>query len=64
MLNFVFFALYLSVGATLLIVCPIMMHPTLPTRRKLILSGMIFLLLVPTGLALYAWLGMPQMAVE
>lgn len=62
MVPFFAFALYLCFGAMTLIVWPLMLHPTLPMRRKLLISSVIFLLLVPVSLILYTWLGMPMMA--
>lgn len=62
MLKFLAFALYLTVGCFLLVTLPIFMHPTLPLRRKLLLAVVSFLVLVPGGLALYAFLGVPPMA--
>lgn len=62
MTKFAAFSLYLCFSVTFLIIFPLMMHPTLPVKRKLLLSGLIFFILVPVGLVLYAWLGVPQMA--
>lgn len=62
MTNFIAFALYLCFSAMVLIVWPIMLHPTLPMRRKIGIIIFTFLVLVPGGLGLYAWLGVPQMA--
>ncbi|MFZ4540465.1 MAG: hypothetical protein ACOYNL_01485, partial [Rickettsiales bacterium] len=64
MMQFAAFAFYLCLSATLLIVAPVMMHPTLPMKRKLLITAFSFLILVPIGLALYAWLGAPTMAVS
>jgi len=64
MIEFILFALYLCVSAALLIIWPVMMHPTLPPKRKLFISIASFVILVPLGLALYAWLGVPQMAIS
>jgi hypothetical protein len=61
MTSFIAFAIYLCVSVTFLVVCPVMMHPTLPRRRKLLISSMGFTVLVPIGLLLYAWLGVPRM---
>ncbi len=41
---------------------PVMLHPTLPAKRKIIISLLAFFILVPGGLLLYAWLGVPTMA--
>ncbi len=62
MLNFVVFALYLCFGVVTLIVWPVMLHPTLPARRKLLINGLFFVIIVPIGLVLYAYLGVPKMA--
>ena len=62
MAKFTIFALYLCIGVTFLIIFPLMMHPTLSGQRKLWWSIAAFLILVPGGLALYAWVGVPQMA--
>ena len=64
MVNFIIFALYLAGGAALLIIWPIMLLPTLSLKRKILLSVLTFVLLVPVGLGLYAWLGVPQLAVQ
>ncbi len=62
MTKFVIFALYLCLSASLLIIWPVMMHPTLPRKRKIIISMLTFFVLVPVGLVLYAILGVPQLA--
>jgi hypothetical protein len=62
MTQFIGFGLYLCLSAMLLIVVPVLMHPTLPLRRKMLLCCIAFFVLVPAGLALYAWLGAPDMA--
>jgi len=62
MTQFVIFALYLCLSVSLLIIWPTFMHPTLSGRSKLLISLVAFLVLVPLALALYAWLGVPQMA--
>ena len=62
MTQFLIFAFYLCVSASLLIVAPVCMHPTLSGKRKLLISGFAFFVLVPVGLVLYAWLGVPSMA--
>ena len=64
MINFIVFALYICVGALLLIIWPIMLHPTLPLKRKIVISLITFFILIPGGLALYAWLGVPQLAAR
>ncbi len=62
MIEFIAFAFYLMLSATLLIVVPVMMVPGMPMRRKWLIAGFAFFVLVPCGCALYAWLGAPQMA--
>lgn len=62
MTQFITFALYLCLGALLLIIAPVMMHPTLPLRRKIAISLVGFMLLVPGGLLLYGIFGAPQLA--
>jgi hypothetical protein len=62
MTKFTLFALYLCLSASLLIIWPLMMHPTLPRKRKIILSLLTFFVLVPIGIVLYAILGVPQLA--
>ena len=64
MVNFILFAAYLCLGATLLVAWPIMIHPTLPPKRKMLLITLAFFLLVPLAILMYMWLGVPQMAVE
>ena len=64
MTQFIIFGFYLIISAVLIVVIPLMMHPTLPAKRKLLICGITFFLLVPGGVALYAWLGAPQMAVS
>lgn len=63
MTNFAVFALYLCFSAMALIVAPVMMVPGMSIKRKLLISGFAFFVLVPFGLFLYSWLGAPQMAV-
>ena len=60
--SFIAFALYLCVSAFLLVAVPLMMHPTLPVRRKLLFCSVVFFLLVPLGLLIYAIIGAPPMA--
>lgn len=64
MTQFIAFAFYLCLSAMLLIVTPVMLHPSLPMKRKLLITAFSFLVLVPIGLALYAYLGVPKMAVS
>lgn len=56
------FGLFILFGVVCLVVWPILLHPTLPFAKKLWLSIAAFVILVPLGVALYAWLGVPQMA--
>jgi hypothetical protein len=62
MTKFAAFAIYLCISVFILIIFPLMMHPTLPVKRKLIISFLAFFVLIPGGLTLYYWLGAPQMA--
>lgn len=62
MSKFMLFALYLCFSAAVLVIWPVMLHPTLPGKRKLAISLFTFCVLVPGGLALYAWLGVPKLA--
>jgi hypothetical protein len=64
MMQFIAFAFYLCLSAMLLVAVPVMMHPTLPMRRKLLIVALAFLILVPGGLALYTCFGAPNMAVS
>jgi len=63
MTQFAAFALFLCISVTLLLVWPIMRHATLDRKPRLLISLVTFVILVPGGLALYGWLGVPQMAV-
>lgn len=56
------FGLFITFGVACLVVWPVLLHPTLPLRKKLWLSIIAFLVLVPLGVGLYAWLGVPEMA--
>jgi len=62
MLEFILFGLFITLGVASLVIWPILLHPTLPPRKKIIASVMAFAILVPLGLLLYAWLGVPAMA--
>lgn len=62
MMQLALFGLFLLAAVVLLVIAPILMHPTLPSRSKWALCGVALLVLVPGGIALYAWLGVPQMA--
>ncbi len=53
---------FLTVLSTVLIV-PVCRHATLPRRKKFVLSLTIFITLVPIGLLVYAWVGIPPMAM-
>jgi hypothetical protein len=64
MSQFIAFALYLMMSATLLVVVPVMMHPTLSMPRKMLIVFITFFILMPGGLALYTFLGAPNMAVS
>ena len=64
MTQFIAFAFYLALSATLLIVVPVLMHPTLPGKRKALICAFSFFVLVPAGLAIYALVGVPPMAVS
>ena len=61
---FFLIALTLCSCVTFLVVWPLMGHPTLPVKRRILLSVLVFFVLVPVALMLYIWLGVPQMAVE
>lgn len=63
MTHFTAFALFLCMSVTLLLVWPIMLHATLDRKRRILISLVTFVIIVPGGLALYGWLGVPQMAV-
>jgi hypothetical protein len=64
MTQFLAFALYICLGACLLIVLPVLMMPGMSMRNKLLICSITFIVLVPGGLALYAYLGAPPMALE
>ena len=64
MTQFIAFALYLCVSCTLLIAVPVLMHPTLRPRYKLLICTTSFFVLVPIALAIYAYIGAPNMAVS
>lgn len=64
MSDFIFFALYLCFGVSTLVIVPVMMVPGLALKRKLLISALSFLLLVPGGLIIYDYVGAPQMAVS
>jgi hypothetical protein len=46
-----------------LVLLPLMRHPTLPRRKKWLFCSVIFFVIVPGGLLLYSWVGMPMMAM-
>lgn len=62
MIDLLVFGLFVMFGVACLIVVPLMMHPTLGLRAKLWLSIAALFVLVPLGITLYLWLGVPQMA--
>jgi hypothetical protein len=59
--------LYICIAFLLLltgmILLPLWRHPTLPRRKKIALSILIFLLIVPVTLILYGAVGVPMMAL-
>ena len=61
MTHFILFGLYICFGVFMLVAWPIMIHPTMSGGRKAKLIVLSFLVLVPLGLALYAFLGVPPM---
>ena len=58
---FIVFALFLTIAVAALIIWPLVKHPTLSMRLKRQLSIVAFIVIVPLGLLLYAWLGVPKM---
>lgn len=62
MIELLGFGLFILFGVGTLVIWPVMLHPTLPPRKKILLSLAAFIVLVPLGIALYLWLGVPQMA--
>lgn len=62
MTHFILFALYIAFGVFMLVSWPLMIHPTLPPRRKLLLIVLSFIVLVPAGIALYLLIGAPPLA--
>ena len=62
MTQLIAFAFYLCMSCMLLVVAPVMMVPGLSMKRKLLICGFTFVVLVPIALMLYVWLGAPQMA--
>ena len=62
MIQLLGFGLFIVFGVLTLVVLPVFLHPTLPLKRKWLLAGLAFVVLVPLGVALYAWLGVPPMA--
>lgn len=62
MSEFIALAFYLCISAVLLVALPVMRHPTLPRKRKRLICLISFIIFVPVGLTLYAWLGVPDMA--
>lgn len=62
MIKFLAFSLYACLGVALMVIWPVMAHPTLPIARKLLWSALALLILVPGALALYVWVGVPALA--
>lgn len=62
MTQFIAFGLYLCFSCFLLISVPVMLHPTLPRRRKILINLLSFTVLVPVALLIYALVGVPKMA--
>jgi hypothetical protein len=62
MTEFAVFALFILFGISTLVVWPMLLHPTLPRRKKILLALAAFVLLWPGSMALYLWLGVPQLA--
>lgn len=62
MMELFVFGLFIAFGVATLVIWPILLHPTLPGRKKFLISMAAFIVLVPLGVALYVWLGVPQMA--
>lgn len=56
------FGLFIIVAVFCLVIWPIMLLPSLPPKRKWLLCIIAFIVLVPGGIALYWWLGVPEMA--
>lgn len=63
MSNWFFACLAICLTVAALVAWPLLAHPTLSRRKKLVFALAIFLLLVPGALALYGWVGVPLMAV-
>lgn len=57
------FCLGFVLALNALVVWPLARHAALPRRKKWLLCGLISLLLIPGGLLLYGWVGMPPMAL-
>lgn len=62
MIQLAFFTLFMLFSVATLIIVPIALHPTLPSKRKWVLGILSFVVIVPLSIALYLWLGVPQMA--
>ena len=62
MIDLLVFGMFVMFGVVCLVVWPLLLHPTLPLRSKLWLSIAAVFVLVPLGMFLYLWLGVPQMA--
>ena len=63
MTSFAMFALYLCFAALTLVAAPVLMVPGMSVKRKLLICGFAFFVLVPLGLFIYGWIGAPKMAV-
>ncbi len=63
MILWLIFCLVFLLILTTLVLAPLARHPSLPRRKKWLFCVLIFLILVPGGLALYGWVGMPPMAL-
>lgn len=62
MIELAIFTLFMLFAVACLVVVPVAMHPTLPAKRKWIINIAAFVVIVPVAIALYLWVGVPQMA--
>ncbi|MFM9890012.1 MAG: hypothetical protein ACKVOE_05110 [Rickettsiales bacterium] len=62
MTHFILFTLYIAFGVFMLVSWPILIHPTMAPRRKLLFIALSFIVLVPAGMALYLAVGAPPLA--
>jgi hypothetical protein len=60
--EFIAFAAIIALAVGAMVMGPIFLHPTLPAKHKSALAAVAFMLLIPAGICLYCWLGVPQMA--